>query len=166
MNTDTAPDLRNGGVETLFKRETHEIIGCASEVLNELGHGLNEKCYENSLTVEFKLRQIPADQQRRFDVLYKGHPVGEFIPDLIAYGKVIVDAKVIDRITDHERGQMLNYLRICKLCVGLILNFKHPAWSGNEFNFEPQMDLDTYTFLKRREPVVAERDAVCVPPVA
>ena len=166
MNTDTAPDLRNGGVETLFKRETHEIIGCAFEVLNELGHGLNEKCYENSLTVEFKLRQIPADQQRRFDVLYKGHPVGEFIPDLIAYGKVIVDAKVIDRITDHERGQMLNYLRICKLCVGLILNFKHPAWSGNEFNFEPQMDLDTYTFLKRREPVVAERDALGAPPAA
>jgi len=39
---------------------------------------------------------------------------------------VIVDAKVIDRITDVERGQMLNYLRITKLRVGLILNFKHP----------------------------------------
>jgi GxxExxY protein len=38
---------------------------------------------------------------------------------------VIVDAKVIDRITDHERGQMLNYLRITKLRVGLILNFKN-----------------------------------------
>jgi GxxExxY protein len=38
---------------------------------------------------------------------------------------VIVDTKVIDRITDHERGQMLNYLRIAKLRVGLILNFKN-----------------------------------------
>jgi GxxExxY protein len=44
---------------------------------------------------------------------------------LIAFGLVIVDAKVIDRITDHERGQMLNYLRITKLRVGLIVNFKH-----------------------------------------
>jgi GxxExxY protein len=51
--------------------------------------------------------------------------VGEFIPDLIAFGSVIVDAKVIDRITDYERGQMMNYLRITKLRVGLILNFKH-----------------------------------------
>jgi len=59
-------------------------------------------------------------------VLYKRHPVGLFIPDLIAYGQIIVDTKVIDRITDYERGQMLNYLRITKLKVGLILNFKHP----------------------------------------
>jgi len=44
---------------------------------------------------------------------------------LIAFGSVIVDTKVIDHITDHERGKMLNYLRITKLRVGLILNFKH-----------------------------------------
>jgi GxxExxY protein len=51
--------------------------------------------------------------------------VGEFIPDLIAFGLVVVDARVIDRISDHERGRMLNYLRITKLRVGLILNFKN-----------------------------------------
>jgi GxxExxY protein len=60
-----------------------------------------------------------------FDVLYKGHKVGLFIPDLIAFDTVVVDTKVIDRITDHERGLMLNYLRITKLRVGVILNFKH-----------------------------------------
>jgi len=107
------------------KEETHAIIGCAFEVLNELGHGLNEKLYENSLVVEFKRRAIAFDQQRRHEVLYKGEFVGEYIPDLIASGKVVVDAKTIDRITDHERGQMLNYLRITKLAVGLILNFKN-----------------------------------------
>ena len=51
--------------------------------------------------------------------------MGEFIPDLIAFGLVVVDARVIDRISDHERGRMLNYLRITKLRVGLILNFKN-----------------------------------------
>src|SRR3989441_7793054 len=110
----------------LLKEEVFQIIGCAMEVLNEIGHGLNEKIYENSLTVEFKLRNIAFNQQRRYEVLYKGQHVGEFIPDLIAFASVIVDAKVIDRITDAERGQMLNYLRITKLRVGLILNFKHP----------------------------------------
>ena len=50
---------------------------------------------------------------------------GLFIPDLIAFDAVVVDTKVIDRITDHERGLMLNYLRITKLRVGVILNFKH-----------------------------------------
>ena len=47
-----------------------------------------------------------------------------FIPDLIAFDTVVLDTKVIDRITDHERGLMLNYLRIAKLRVGVILNFK------------------------------------------
>ncbi len=84
------------------------------------------KCYENSLVVEFALRNIPFSQQRQFEVLYKNTRVGLFIPDLIGFDHVIVDAKVIDRITDHERGQMLNYLRITGLRVGLILNFKHP----------------------------------------
>ena len=95
-------------------------------MLNELGHGLNEKCYENSLVVEFQRQGIRYQQQFSYDVIYKGVKVGLFIPDLVVYGKVIVDPKVIDRITDYERGQMLNYLRIARLQVGLILNFKHP----------------------------------------
>ncbi len=105
---------------------TFAIIGCAMEVLNELGHGLNEKPYENALRVEFDLRRLTTDQQKRYEVLYKGVVVGDNIPDLIVGGAVVVDTKVIERITDIERGQMLNYLRITKLKVGLILNFKRP----------------------------------------
>lgn len=109
----------------LFRAEVFQIVGCAIEVLNTLGHGLIEKPYENALVVEFGLRKIPFLQQPAFDVLYKGQKVGLFIPDLIAFDVIVVDTKVIDRITDHERGLMLNYLRITKLRVGVILNFKH-----------------------------------------
>lgn len=126
MNTDSKPDLIAGeSPKLLLKDETHRIIGSAFEVLNEVGHGLHEKVFENALVVAFKQADIAFDQQRRFSVVFRGIEVGEFVPDLIAFGLVIVDAKVIDRITDHERGQMLNYLRIAKLRVGLILNFKH-----------------------------------------
>jgi GxxExxY protein len=110
----------------LLKDEVFQIVGSAMEVLNEIGHGLHEKPYENALVIEFGIRKIPTKQQANFDVLYKGHKVGLFIPDLIAYDQVVVDTKVIDRITDVERGQMLNYLRITKLRVGVILNFKNP----------------------------------------
>ena len=64
---------------------------------------------------------IPFTQQLRHQVLYKG----EYVPDLVVQQKLIVDTKTIDHITDHERGQMLNYLRITTLPVGIILNFKH-----------------------------------------
>ena len=57
------------GQELLLERETHEIIGCAMEVINELGHGLLEKPYENALVVEFGLRGIPFMQQPQFDVI-------------------------------------------------------------------------------------------------
>jgi GxxExxY protein len=117
--------MDSNGEKLLFKNEVYQIVGCAIEVLNTLGHGIVEKPYENALAVELGLRAIPFRQQPVFDVLYKGTKVGLFIPDLIAFDTIVVDTKVIDRITDHERGLMLNYLRITDLRVGLILNFKH-----------------------------------------
>jgi GxxExxY protein len=110
----------------LLKDEVFQIVGSAIEVLNTLGHGLVEKPYENALAVEFDLRKIPFRQQPSFDVLYKGRQVGLFVPDLIAFDTIVVDTKVIDRITDHEKGLMLNYLRITNSRVGVILNFKRP----------------------------------------
>jgi GxxExxY protein len=71
------------------------------------------------------LARFPYTQQERHRVLYKGELVGEYVPDLVVPQKLIVDTKTIDRITDHERGQMLNYLRITALPVGVIPNFKH-----------------------------------------
>ena len=94
------------------------------EVLNTLGHGLLEKPYENALVVEWKLRNIPFRQQPRFPVLYKGNKVGEYIPDLIVDDQVIVDIKVVEKLGNHEYGQMINYLKITGLQVGLIINFR------------------------------------------
>lgn len=113
--------------ELIHKEEVFQIVGCAMEVLNMLGHGLLEKPYENALVVEFGLRGIECSQQPRFPVVYKGVKVGEYIPDLIVFGKIVVDTKTIDRITNLEKGQILNYLKITSLKVGLILNFKNPS---------------------------------------
>lgn len=111
--------------ELLLKDDVFKIVGCAMEVLNTLGHGLLEKPYENALVVEFGLKDIPFQQQPRFDVIYKAVKVGEYIPDLIVFDQIVVDTKTIEKITDVERGQILNYLKITGLRVGVILNFKH-----------------------------------------
>ena len=95
---------RGGESKLLLKAEPEKIIGFAFEVLNELGHGLNEKIYENSLEVLFKLNSIAFDQQRRFPVFFRSVEVGEFVPDLVAFGSVIVDTKVIERITSIGVG--------------------------------------------------------------
>jgi GxxExxY protein len=108
-----------------LKRESEAIIGASYAVLNAMGHGLHEKIYENALGVEFALQGIAFEQQKQFPVIYRNTQVGLFVPDLIVFGQIIVDTKTIDRITDHEVGQMLNYLRITGLKLGLLLNFKH-----------------------------------------
>lgn len=118
MNTDKE--------EPLYKGESQQIIRAAMEVLNEIGHGFHEKPYENALVIEFRLMRIPCLQQKQFDILYKTEKVGEYVPDLIAYEKIVVDTKVIEKITDREIGQMMNYLKITGLRLGYILNFKYP----------------------------------------
>jgi len=111
--------------ELLLKDEVYQVVGCAMEILNTLGHGLLEKPYENALVVEFKLKNIPCQQQKRFPVIYKSVLVGEYIPDLIAFDQIVVDTKVIESIGNNEKAQIINYLKITGLKVGLILNFKH-----------------------------------------
>ena len=113
-----------GPMDVLMREEVYRIVRAALAVLNGIGHGLHEKPYENALVVELLADGIPVEQQRRFPVRYRDVQVSEYVPDLIAFGSVIIDTKVIDHITDHERGQMINYLRITKCQVGLILNFR------------------------------------------
>ena len=113
------------GRDGIHVMETERIIGCAFAVLNALGHGFHEKPYEEALVVDFIYHEIPFAQQARYPITYRDSKVGEYVPDLVVFGKVVVDTKTIDRITDHEVGRMLNYLRATGLHVGLILNFKY-----------------------------------------
>lgn len=117
-NTNAEQELLHGDL-------VYQIMGCCFEVLKELGHGLHEKPYENALVIAFEDAAIAVAQQEPYSIKFRDRVVGQFIPDIIVDGSVIIDIKVIDRITDHERGQMLNYLRITGLRVGLVVNFKH-----------------------------------------
>lgn len=132
--------------EFLYKEETDQIIGSAFAVLNEVGHGYHEKPYENGMVVEFRFRGIPFQQQPRYPLMYRGVQISGFVPDLIAFGRIIVDTKVIDRITSHEIGQMLNYLKTTGLSVGLILNFKNPKLEVR------RVVASSQDFIRRKNP--------------
>jgi GxxExxY protein len=113
------------GEEVMFYREVGMTLDAAVEVHRILGHGLLEKPYENALVREFELREIQFVQEPRYAVDYKGRRVGEFVPDLIAFESIVVDTNTIDHIGDFEIAQMINYLRITRLRVGFIINFKN-----------------------------------------
>ncbi len=118
--------MADAGHELRLKEETFQIVGAAMEVLNTLGHGLLEKPYERALAVELRLRGIPYVRQRPFSVIYKTEVVGDYVPDLIVFDQIVAEVKCIEKITNVERAQVVNYLKIADLKLGLILNFKHP----------------------------------------
>ena len=103
---------------------TDEIIGAAMAIHRELGPGLDEKIYENSLCIELAERAIQFTQQQIFPVHYHERYVGKLITDLIVDSRVIIETKVVDQIIDVHIAQVLSYLSITNLKVGLILNFK------------------------------------------
>jgi GxxExxY protein len=103
---------------------THQIIGAAMAVLNELKPGLDEKLYENALVIELVARGHVVQQQREYPVHYRGHYIGKLVPDVIVDGKVIADPKVACAFGESHTAQMVGYLNITGLDVALLLNFK------------------------------------------
>jgi GxxExxY protein len=113
--------------EGLYTELTQRIIGAAMEVHRELRNDLDEKLYENALCIEFADQGIYFDQQKSHTVFYKNRPIGNLIPDLIVDQSVIVDTKVVEAFNDAHISQMIGYLKITGLKVGLLINFKHAS---------------------------------------
>lgn len=103
---------------------SHSIRGSAMTVLNTLKPGLDEKIYERALKIELIKRGHCVESQRRFPVFYDGQEVGTLIPDLIVDALVIVETKVVVAFHDTHVAQMIGYLAITELRLGLLLNFR------------------------------------------
>ena len=103
---------------------TYEIIGCAMQVHTTLGPGLPEKPYENALAIELRERGIGCAQQPSYPIVYRDEVVGNYVPDIMVQESVLVDVRSVDGIDPTEVGQVLNYLRITGVGLGLVLNFK------------------------------------------
>ena len=109
-----------------FEAITEKVLQCAFRVANVLGHGYLEKVYENALAIELRLAGLTVEQQARFEVLYRDEVVGEYCPDLIVEGTVVLEVKALRALVDANISQCLNYLRVTGHRVGLILNFGTP----------------------------------------
>lgn len=108
----------------LFKEETFQIIGGAMRVHQKLGCGFTEKVYQDALEVEFHKRNIPYVREQPLHVVYDDVQLkSEFIPDFVCYDKIIVELKAVKEIEDLHRSQVMNYGRVGKKRVALLINF-------------------------------------------
>lgn len=114
------------GKELLHRELTKEIIDSAFKVHNALGCGLLEKVYGNALTWDLSLKKKKVVPQQEFRVRYRDKEVGIYYADLVVEDKVIIEVKSVEKIDDIHRAQLLNYLKISGLRVGLLVNFARP----------------------------------------
>jgi GxxExxY protein len=102
---------------------THQIIGAAFAVANELGVGYLEKAYENALASELQTRRMSVRQQVPDIVRYKGVIVGNYMADLLVEDQVLVEPKHADGLNEVHTAQCINYLKATGLKVCLLINF-------------------------------------------
>jgi GxxExxY protein len=103
---------------------TSRVIGAAIDVHRELGPGLLESAYETCLCFELNLRGIAFARQVNLPVVYKGLRIDcGYRADIIVAEKIVVEIKAVDQVVELHKAQLLTYLRITGLQVGLILNF-------------------------------------------
>lgn len=110
--------------ELVCKNEAYQIIGAAMAVHNELGSGMREIVYGDALEIEFKLRGIPFQREQTFNVVYKGVELQhKFKCDFVCFKNIIVELKAEKGLTDIDRSQIINYLKITKYPLGILINF-------------------------------------------
>lgn len=103
---------------------SHEIIGAAIEVHRLTGPGLLESIYEEALCKELRLRDKCVQRQVSLPVIFKGEALDSHLKiDLLVDGGVIVEVKAIEKILPVHRAQLLTYLRLQDLWLGLLINF-------------------------------------------
>ena len=112
---------------------TQAIIGCAFEVINELGAGFLESVYEKALLIALRQKRFAVTAQHPIKVIFRGQCVGEFFADLFVEDKVIVELKAVKAIAPEHQAQIINYLNATGIEVGLLINFGNPKLEFKRF---------------------------------
>ena len=128
-------DGQDTEVKTELKHEaiTKAVIGCAFEVINELGAGFLESVYEKALLLALQQKGVVAISQQACKVMFRGECVGDFYADILVEGKVIVELKAVKAIAPEHQAQIINYLNATGIEVGLLINFGNPRLEYKRF---------------------------------
>ena len=126
-----AQDEQDNGLRHGLISET--VIGCAFEVINELGAGFLESVYQNALMIALRQQGLQVVCQHPISVMFRDECVGDFCADLFVEGKVIVELKAVKAIAPEHQAQIINYLNATGIEVGLLINFGNPKLEYKRF---------------------------------
>jgi GxxExxY protein len=119
FNTEDTEDTEDG-----FNRVSRAVIGCAIEVHRFLGPGLLESAYESCLEHELIAKGHKVERQRGVPIIYRGLRLDcGYRLDLVVDDAVIVEVKSVEQLLALHSAQLISYLRLTGLPLGLLINF-------------------------------------------
>ncbi len=124
-NAEGAKVSQRAQKEVLHENDfSHQVIGAAVEVQRVLGTGLLESAYAAALAIELDERELAFEREAPIEAIYKGRPLGVvYRADFVVERHVLLELKAVEAINDLHRAQLLSYLRVSGLKLGLLINF-------------------------------------------
>ena len=117
-------EFRKASLEKPLASEGYELMAAVFEVHQEMGGGLSEEIYQQSLEVEFELCEIPYKAKYQLRVFYKGRMLEAcYIPDFVVRDQIVVELKAVKELAIEHEAQLMNYMRITRCPVGYLINF-------------------------------------------
>jgi GxxExxY protein len=108
----------------IYKEESFKIIGICMEVHSNLGAGFLEIVYKDALEYEFRKANIPFEREKMYEVVYKNTILQhKFYADFVVFDNIILEIKGVSGISDEYIAQALNYLKVSKNNLALVVNF-------------------------------------------
>ena len=107
----------------LYPDLTYKIRGAMYKVHKTLGSGHKESVYHKALIAEFDLQRIPYETEKALSVVYEGTKVGNYRPDFIVDGKVLIELKAVPILPIQAERQLYYYIRGTEYKLGLLVNF-------------------------------------------
>jgi GxxExxY protein len=115
---------KNKMSDLIFPEECYAIQGAVFAVYKEIGCGFLEAVYQECLERELTFRHIPFESHKLLRLYYKGELIEKtYQADFLCYEKIIVEIKAVETIAPIHQAQLLNYLKMSKLTLGLLVNF-------------------------------------------
>ena len=111
-------------MELIYQEESYQIIGKCMEVHNELGHGFLEVVYKDALEIVFNRDDIFYEREKMYPIYFQRLLLPhQFYADFVVYDRIILEIKCCKSLTEEHIAQTLNYLKVSKNKLGILINF-------------------------------------------
>jgi len=134
--------MQDDGEEYLpYSALTRDILGCCFAVMKELGPGFLEKIYKNALFLAMKENGLQVEVEKLFEVKFRGKVIGRYSADLIVEKTVIVELKCCEHLLREHQAQVISYLTVAQLPIGLLVNFRRRKLEYKRLRNQERIDF-------------------------